>query len=167
MINSDHLLDLAGMEARPSGEGAPRQAYLRRAVSTAYYEVFHAPLWTIATEFVGAAHWKTRVIFYRSVEHGKVRDRCKRLAHDPLPNDERLSLGLDRFPEGLRLFAAEFVSLQELRHEADCDPDTKFSVQEAQDAVDAARQAVEALRAAKDDSSLIPFLSYLLLGLRR
>jgi hypothetical protein len=74
---------------------------------------------------------------------------------------------LDRFPEGLRLFAAEFVSLQELRHEADCDPDTKFSVQEAQDAVDAARQAVEALRAAKDDSSLIPFLSYLLLGLRR
>jgi hypothetical protein len=166
VINPDHLLALADEEAQPAGAGAPRQANLRRSISTAYYSVFHELLGTVARKFVPGIHWKSRVLFYRALEHGQTRDRCKKLGQNPLPNAERDFFGWQCFPSELRFFASSFLNLQELRHRADYDPDTKFAIQEAQEAVDDARKAIANLRAAQDEA-LIPFLSYLLFGLRR
>lgn len=166
MLNPDHLLALADEEARPTGAGAPRQAYLRRSVSTAYYSVFHELLGTVARSFVAAAHWKSRVLFYRALDHGKARDRCKKLAQSPLALEEQAFFGFASFPDELRFFASRFVDLQELRHQADYDPDARFTTEEAQEAVEDARAAIANLRAAQDQA-LIPFLSYLLFGLRR
>jgi hypothetical protein len=42
VIDPDHLLKQAQRLARPPRPGAPRQADLRRAVSSAYYAIFHA-----------------------------------------------------------------------------------------------------------------------------
>lgn len=166
MINWEHLLDLADEEAQAPQAGAPRQANLRRAISTAYYAIFHALLRKVAEKFVAGNQWKSRVLFYRSLEHAKTRDRCKRLGQNPLPNDEQSFFGVQSFPVEIRQFAIEFVNLQELRHQADYVPDTRFSVQDARGAASAAREAIEKLGQA-DDEHLIPFLSYLLLGLRR
>jgi hypothetical protein len=167
MINSDHLLELADEEARRPGAGAPRQANLRRSISTAYYAVFHELLGTVAKKF-GRGVWKSQVLFYRSLEHRRTRDRCKKLAQNPLSNEERDFFGWQSFPDALRFFASRFVDLQELRHQADYDPDTKFTAQEAQEAAADAREAIDNLRAVADqDEALIPFLSYLLLGLRQ
>jgi uncharacterized protein (UPF0332 family) len=166
MLDPDHLLDLASEEARAPAAGRPRKANLSRAVSTAYYAVFHQLLRAVATQFVTTPHWKSRVLFYRALEHGRTRDRCKRLGQNPLPAEEQNFFGWQCFSEDLRLFATEFVNLQELRHLADYDPESAFTLQEAQDAVAAARRAIANLRAAPDEMR-IPFLSYLLFGLRR
>jgi hypothetical protein len=166
MINADHLLDLADGESRAPLAGAPRQANLRRAISTAYYATFHELLGTAAQTFVAAAHWKSQVLFYRALDHGKCRDRCKKLGQNPLPNEEQSFFERACFPAGLRQFAIQFVRLQELRHEADYNPDTKFTIPDARDAVASARLAVGNLRnAGRED--LIPFMGYVLLGLRR
>lgn len=166
MIKVDHLLELAEEEARAASAGAPRQARLRRSISTAYYSVFHALLGIVARKFVPGVHWKSRVLFYRSLEHGRTRDRCKRLGQNPLPQEEQAFFGWKSFPEELRSFSRTFVDLQELRHQADYDPDTTFTIHEAQEAANNARDAINNLRAAGNEM-LIPFLSYLLLGLRR
>src|SRR4051812_26895121 len=116
-MNPEHLLELAEQEANPEGAGAPRQAILRRAVSTAYYAVFHRLLWTTAESFVPArpSLWKSRVLFYRALDHGRTRERCK-LGSNPLPKEEQALFGFQTFPPDLRLFADYFVRLQELRH---------------------------------------------------
>jgi selenocysteine lyase/cysteine desulfurase len=123
-------------------------------------------LGTVARKFVPGVHWKSRVLFYRSLDHNRTRERCKKLGQNPLPNEEQTFFGWPSFPAELRFFASEFVNLQELRHQSDYDPDVKFTNQEAQEAVDAARTAIANLRAAQEES-LIPFLSYILFGLRR
>jgi len=167
MIRADHLLDLAREEAGSQAIGAPRQAVLRRSVSTAYYALFHELLSTVATSFVPANQWKSRVLFYRALDHGRTRDRCKRLGKDPLPDEERAFFEIQSFPRDIRFFANEFVRLQELRHQSDYDPDTRLARQEVQDAIDGAEQAIGTLRAAGNDIFLLPFLSYVLFGLRR
>ncbi|HEX4158928.1 MAG TPA: hypothetical protein VHY79_10665 [Rhizomicrobium sp.] len=166
MLDVDHLVDLANEGARAPSVGRPRKANLSRAVSTAYYAVFHQLLRTVATKFVPQIHWKSRALFYRALEHGRTRDRCKRLGQNLLPTEEQNFFGLVSFLEELRLFATEFVNLQELRHLADYDPENAFTLQEAQDAVNAARRVIANLRAASDEM-LVPFLSYLLFGLCR
>jgi hypothetical protein len=166
MINVEHLLDLADEESAISGAGAPRQANLRRAISTAYYAAFHELLGNIAETFVPAAHQKSRAIFLRALDHSKARERCKKLGQNPLPNDKRMFFGWTQFPVQIRLFATEFVNLQEMRHQADYDPEIKFSAQEARDTVDSARKAIVNLRNAPTEY-VTPFLSYVLLGLRK
>jgi hypothetical protein len=166
MLDPEHLLELASEEAHAPSVGRPRQANLSRAVSTACYAVFHQLLRTVATRFVPQNQWKSRVLFYHALEHGRTRDRCKRLGQNPLPNEEQNFFGWQSFSGDLRLFAIEFVNLQELRHLADYDPENGFTLQEAQDAVTAARKAIINLRNSQDEM-LVPFLSYLLFGLRR
>jgi len=166
MLDPDHLIELAGDEARAPSAGRPRQANLSPAISTAYYAVFHQLLRAAAVLFVPQSHWKSRVLFYRSREHGRIRDRRKKPGQNPLPPGERAFLGFEAFSAEIRLFATEFVSLRELRHVAGYDPESDFTSKEAQDAVAAARKAIANLPAAPDEM-MFPFLSYLLIGLRR
>jgi hypothetical protein len=167
VINPDHLLELAAGEVRSQDVGAPRQAVLRRAVSTAYYGLFHALLAATAIAFVPAEHWKVRVLFYRALEHARTRERCRRLGRDPLQPEEVAFFGFESFPVALRLVANEFARLQDLRHQCDYDPSFKITKAEAMEAVDAARITVDNLRGA-GTVNLEPrlFLSYLLFGLR-
>ena len=54
-LNPDHLLDQAERLTTAPGSGPPRQADLRRAISTAYYAVFHAIATDAADQFVAHA----------------------------------------------------------------------------------------------------------------
>src|ERR1700729_19716 len=139
------LLALAREMIEGMGAGAPRQVVLRRAVSTAYYAVFHALLWKIAATFVPQHLWKSRILFFRSLDHSRTKERCKRIGRHPLPDAEKEFFEHDGFCEELRAFANTFVLLQELRHKADYDPGMKFSKSEAQEAVARAERAVSLL----------------------
>ena len=81
-VNRDHLLAIA--ESLASGSvgsqrGRPRQADLRRAISTAYYALFHTLAGNCANLLVGGrASTRTRQAWrqlYRALDHGQVKRR--------------------------------------------------------------------------------------------
>ncbi len=97
--------------------GRPRETNLRRAVSTAYYALFHSLAACCADTVVGGigsnrnmrAWYRT----YRALEHGLVRNRC---LHRDTAN----------FPDEIRSFANVFVAMQDRRYDADYAPDAAF-----------------------------------------
>lgn len=122
------------LAAQPS-RGRPLETNLRRAVSTAYYALFHCLAECCADTLVGgpgAARnrdaWRQ---VYRAVQHGRARERCIG------------SSALARFPVEIQNFAQIFADMQPLRHRADYDPDAEFSrnpvIQSINDAENAIR----------------------------
>ena len=90
-----------------SGLGRPTQASLRRAVSTAYYAVFHCLAATAADLFIGQQRTPAWHRIYRALEHGRVRNACREVH------------AMREFPTEIRNFAREFVVLQKTRQQAD------------------------------------------------
>lgn len=125
-----------------SGRGRPRQAELRRAVSAAYYAMFHALARCAADMLVGAtpsrrsqAAWRQA---YRALEHGHARNQCS--------NANMMS----EFPDGIRRFGAVFVDSQMLRYSADYDPDStynRFAVLQVIDGIERVMPAFDAVPA--------------------
>ena len=99
--------DLAGQD----GPGRPRQAYLRRSLSTTYYALFHALAKLCADELIGVTQANTEpwVRVYRALNHGS--------AKDALNQSVIQTLG-----PAAKTFAIAFTELQEKRHTADYDP---------------------------------------------
>ena len=104
-------------ELAASGKGRPKQAFLRRSISTAYYALFHALAGSCADMFIGGASadqsgtaWR-RV--YRSLNHAHTKNQC---------NSRRIS----EFPKEIQDFASLFAIMQVKRHKADYDPSEKF-----------------------------------------
>ncbi len=101
-----------------SGIGRPRQDELCRAVSCAYYAMFHTLAGCCADVVVGATRarrsqeaWRRT---YRALEHGHAKNQCA---------NTRM---LDRFPPEIQRFGELFVDMQRLRHYADYDPEANF-----------------------------------------
>jgi hypothetical protein len=95
----------------------PRQSDLRRAVSTAYYALYHALARCCADRLVGGdnsnrseAAW---LQVYRSLDHRQVKQACEKTAM------------MTKFPKGIQDFADKFVQMQEKRHTADYDPSAR------------------------------------------
>ena len=122
-------------KARPS---KPRQADLRRAVSTSYYAAFHVLAQDCADRLVGTSPQRSDAAWrqtYRALDHGPAKKACEQA-----PN-----LG---FPRTLIAFAEAFIDLQEERHRADYDPWARYSRAQALDYVNLAQQAIRDLRSA-------------------
>ena len=121
--------DLAGSGSR----GRPRQSNLRRAVSTAYYALFHCLANTCADMLVGGAGSnRSRPAWtqtYRGLQHGFVRQRCQQS-------------GIADFPFEIRYFARAFVEMQQDRHRADYDPDISFSRADAVQLINLAEDVI-------------------------
>ena len=111
MSFADDLLEQAyHLANRESGE--PKQASLRRAVSTAYYALFHL----LIDDAVG--HWgvvRQRSILARTFDHNKMRNVCE--------DHVRLFFSSGSPPAGLQLkeVARTFIESQQQRHSADYD----------------------------------------------
>lgn len=117
----------------------PKQADLRRAVSAAYYGVFHDLCATCANAFIGASFearsskaWRQ---VYRALNHNDAKRRSKTAQ----------SLG---FPREIRDFARAFVNLQQQRHSADYDPAYRLQKSEALRLIGSAKIAIEQLKSA-------------------
>lgn len=122
------------------GNRRPRQSNLRRAVSTAYYAMFHCLADCCATTLVGGKNanvsrqaWRQ---VYRALEHNFARKNCT--------NKDFLS----KFPQEIENFANTFVSLQEKRHLADYDPVVRFTKIQVQRDIDTAKAAIDRFRSA-------------------
>lgn len=107
------------LEPRSKNEKKPLQFDLKRAVSTAYYALFHCLCQNCADCFIGAAAanrnkpaWQQA---YRTIEHKQAKNRL---------GDRSI---MKKFPVELQDFGKAFVELQKNRHDADYDPDPKNS----------------------------------------
>jgi uncharacterized protein (UPF0332 family) len=119
---------------------------LRRAVSTAYYALFHKVLRTGADRFmgVGTQHSSGFKLLYRGFNHGQMKKVCEELDKATMSSSFQVKLGRTSISPGMRDFATAFVQLQKARHRADYDPSppTPFSISDTNDLIDVADAAI-------------------------
>lgn len=122
--------------ARKLLSGEPSDTDLRRAVSSAYYALFHR----LCASFSAIVLHPPEAVFvrasrqaYRYIEHGQAKRSC-----DEVRARER------NFPPGIVAFANSFVELQRFRIEADYQPTVAFDLELARSLVDTAEKAIAA-----------------------
>jgi len=115
----------------------PKQVHLRRAISAAYYALFHL----LTTE--AAQNWKHRSQrnrFARMFDHGRMKTCSSKVSSRPLPIEPaEISIATD-----LKLIADSFVSLQQARHTADYDNSKVWSRAQVWEMIDQAERAMSA-----------------------
>jgi|ERR1700691_1592199 uncharacterized protein (UPF0332 family) len=115
----------------------PKQVDLRRAVSAAYYGLFHL----LTTE--AAQNWKhehQRDRFARMFDHGRMKASSSRISSRPLPVDPvEIPIATD-----LKFVADSFVKLQQARHTADYDNSKVWSRTQVWDVIVEAEDAMTA-----------------------
>jgi len=150
ILNPEHLFEQADKLIAPPPAGSLRQVDLRRAISGAYYGVFHATLTAAADELVGVTKRSTSqyVLVYRSVDHGKLRELCSEVKKQRLPAKYVRHVPPNGFGPDLQAYAATLLELQEKRHAADYDPSLRIRRSDAQLAISMARNALIRFRAA-------------------
>jgi uncharacterized protein (UPF0332 family) len=144
-LDPEELLDQARRLAAET-----TQADLRRAISAAYYGLFHFFLTAASDTIVGAdkrdTHYYTLV--YRSVEHKQLRGVANHLSRskpDDLPTAP--AGGFGAIAEVGRIAG----NLLELRHKADYDPEYACDAVEADLAIVAAQEAIKEFMASTAD----------------
>ena len=144
VLNPDHLLDQAERLIIPPPAGPPRQVDLRRAISSAYYAVFHHILREAADEFVGVTRRSSRryTLVYRSVDHRALRDLCLEVRKPTLTPKFLRHAPTVGFGPNIPAFASAVIELQEKRHAADYDPANRFKTSDAKLAIATARSAI-------------------------
>jgi hypothetical protein len=143
VVNPDHLLSQADRLIAPLA-GAPRQADLRRAISGAYYALFHAVVTEVADEFVGRSqrHTPRYALVYRSVDHRALRTVCEDVVKTTLPTKYTKYVSRHGFGPNINALATAVVDLQEKRHAADYDPLFRVNMSDARLAVATSRTAL-------------------------
>lgn len=118
----------------PTSARRPRQSDLKRALSTAYYAMFHALCWNCADCLIGTSQsdrsapaWRQA---YRAVEHKFVKNQC---------GDKSV---IAKFPKEIEDFANQFRTLQEKRHAADYDPFSRFYRTDVETWIDTTEEAI-------------------------
>lgn len=144
VLNPDHLLDQADRLITPPGGGAPRQADLRRAISNAYYAVFHAVVTQAADDIVGRTHRASPryALVYRSIDHKSLRKLCNDVKKPTLPANYSKYSPRGGFGPDLIALATAVIDLQEKRHLADYDPLFRARMSDAVLAVATGRTAL-------------------------
>lgn len=119
--------------------GKLTQVRLRRAVSTAYYAVFHEICKMCADELVVSQTRNQKMTrawrhVYRGLNHRKAKAACKKIED----NESKYN-----FPEELRNLGLNFSTLQEERHRADYDPSMRFKPADVEQLIDRAEKAIQ------------------------
>lgn len=153
VVNPSHLLEQAELLLRATGR-KPRQADLRRAVSSTYYAVFHTILIAAGDEFVGKTLRGARryALVYRSIDHSAVRKMCEEAAKQTPSAKLFKYLSGTKFDPLIRQFAHLTLALQSKRHDADYDPAHRLTSVNALFAIYQARTAIDAFQKANSDS---------------
>ena len=152
VLNPDHLLEQAERLITPPVGGAPRQADLRRAISNAYYGLFHAVVTEAADDLAGRTHRQTPryALVYRSIDHRSLRKLCEDVVKTTLPARYADFEPRGGFGPDLIAVATALVDLQEKRHLADYDPLFRARVSDAVLAVATGRSALNRFRSASN-----------------
>jgi hypothetical protein len=132
----------------------PKQASLRRAVSTAYYALFHLLIDEALSNW-GLA--RQRSILARTFEHGKMRSVCDTHVKSFMSSGQPAS-GLQ-----LKNVASAFIQLQQERHAADYDNAVVWSRTNTVSAIDIAKAAFRDWRAIRTQPQAQDYLLQLFL----
>jgi hypothetical protein len=167
MIDPKGLIGTARLLLGEGNKGAPNQTRLRRAVSTAYYALFHTIVRAAADAFVGAGHRSAPryETLYRAFEHSRMKESCASVARPTLGARARKALGAATASQEIRNVAIAFVTLQERRHWADYSAIGRITRGEARDLVDLAAFAADQLAAAGVEQRR-DFLAFMMLSAR-
>jgi uncharacterized protein (UPF0332 family) len=153
----EHAKHLANREPRH-----PRQVSLRRAVSAAYYALFHALLAEAADMLAYAHPGNLRAQIGRAFSHGHMKEVCKSFSSgSPIAATNAIIIPPIRTEIGE--IARAFISLQQARHEADYDTLTSLSKTYAIQKIDDAEQALGMLVLIRGEPNSQVFLAALLL----
>ena len=162
MSYPNHLLEQAEHLARRE-KNKPRQASLRRAVSTAYYALFHL-LIDEAT-----LNWRRidqRALLARLFEHGKMkaasdkqRSECKRYLNSNPPPAPGADLDCVRH---LHLVVDTFSQAQEQRHRADYDNSKTWTRADVLNLIDHVNTAFQSWHQIRDENTAQAYLISLL-----
>lgn len=152
VLNPDHLLDQADRLMTPPGGGAPRQADLRRAISNAYYAVFHTIVTEAADNFVGRTQRQSAQysLIYRSIEHRSLRRLCEEVIKPTLSAKYSRYQPRGGFGPDLIAVAIAVTDLHEKRQLADYDPMFRAVMSETVLAVATGRAALLRFRNANN-----------------
>ncbi len=143
----EQAYDLAQKEATE-----PKQASLRRAVSTAYYALFHLLIDEAVSKW---AVERQRSILARTFEHGKMKGIC----------DDVLKTAKSggNVPIELHIVAQNFIQLQQHRHTADYDNSRRWSRTDVYNVLALASEAFSAWRAINTQDAAQDYLLQLFL----
>ena len=120
-------------------ESTVTEADLRRAISTAYYAVFHHACRHFSEIVLPAGDASYLSVWsqaYRYLDHGPAKQRCIEVRKHGTT-----------FPPGILAFAAAFIVLQERRIEADYNPLEVFPEADTRTLVTSAESAISAFDA--------------------
>lgn len=148
-INPEHLIEQAEALSQTLSR-RPRETDLRRAISNAYYAMFHSLAKEVADELVGVTRRRAKEynIVYRSLEHGRAKDLCRDLTKTTLPQKYSGLAPAGGFCADITQFCTAFADLQERRHAADYDPSERFLVADAKLTLGTAKSAIQKLEGA-------------------
>lgn len=132
--------------------GSTRQVDSRRAISNAYYGVFHGILTAAADEFVGVTQRSSDryTLVYRSVDHSAVRELCSEVKKQRPSTRYARYMPAGGFGPDLQAVATAVIELQEKRIAADYDPSVRIGRSDAISAVATARSALRRFGATGD-----------------
>jgi hypothetical protein len=143
-------------------ERDPTPAARRRAVSTAYYALFHACIQLASRRFSNDPDH--RLLIYRGFAHTGLLAVCRHFEDPQKAHPELRALIENNTPEGLQAAAKTFRRLQEARHRADYDPTIGGlpSTMEALERIVDSETAIHYLRNSESVPSTVLFLTCLL-----
>lgn len=134
MSLAGELLDQAEHLATLEKRGKPRQASLRRAVSAAYYALFHLLIDEAVTLLLPVAGPpELRSSLGSTFTHADIKVVCQAIASPPKKpssNVDRLIEAIQPRPDYLVRLSWLFVALQAERHDADYDTAKRFGRQD-------------------------------------
>ncbi len=120
----------------------PRQASLRRAISTAYYALFHLLVAESSRLLLtGQNRQHLRDTLARAFAHADMKKVAQQFATSNVQGKIAPALAGNPIPAQLQDVAQTFIDLQQARHEADYDVSRRFTRSETLDLIDQADQA--------------------------
>ena len=151
-MNPETLIWIARLLARIDSSETPINDELRKAISCAYYALFHALCNCVAEQWIGfdeelrgSDAW---VLAYRLLEHGKIKAACIKISNSKI------------IPQELKTVAQVFLIVQSMRHRADYDPRSRFSLVGTLEAINSVEEAIRKLMNA-DANDRMAFISFL------
>lgn len=145
---------------------ASSDAALRRAVSTAYYALFHAIATFTADRLVASGDASGAYsLIYRGLDHRKIKDACEEVAKSTLRLAIRKALKRESVSAELKTFANTFTSMQQLRHLVDYHPSIALSQADVLDLIDETENALDGF-ASIPRAELTDVVTYMLVGAR-
>ena len=143
--------------------GKPRQASLRRAVSAAYYALFHLLADEGASRFVPNSPERLRTQTHRAFAHGEMKNACEQITKS---SGALLGLVISPLEAELKTVAEVFVELQQQRHVADYDLSQSFNRIDVLGIIAKANAAISDWRRVRNTPNANVFLTALLLNSR-